>query len=236
MLRWIAFDAVGTLITPEPSVAAAYHSVGQRYGSRVALEEMRTRFRRAFRASEQEDGADATACGSHKTSEHRERRRWRRIVRDVIDDSHDPESCFDDLWAHFAAPANWRCFPETEETLIRLRRAGYRLAIASNFDARLHAVCKGIRPLEPVERTVVSSEVGYRKPGAGFYAALLRDLECAPDEVLMVGDDWVNDIVGARAAGLSAAFLLRNGESPPPESLGSGVPCFRTLDELASEF
>src|SRR5262249_19098289 len=148
MHRWIAFDAVGTLITPQPSVAAAYHAVGRRYGSRVALEEMRTRFRQAFRASEQEDGAAGAARGSQETSEDRERQRWRRIVRDVIDDSEDPDACFDDLWAHFTDPGNWRCFPETGETLERFHRSGYRLAIASNFDARLHAVCSGLGGLE----------------------------------------------------------------------------------------
>ena len=35
-IRWIAFDAVDTLIRPNPSVAAIYQEIGTRHGSRLA--------------------------------------------------------------------------------------------------------------------------------------------------------------------------------------------------------
>ena len=50
--RWIALDAVGTLIYAEPSVAAAYVQIGQRFGSRLSAEDVRQRFAEAFRRAD----------------------------------------------------------------------------------------------------------------------------------------------------------------------------------------
>ena len=39
----IFFDAVGTLIFPQPTAAAIYAEVGRRHGSRLAIDEIRDR-------------------------------------------------------------------------------------------------------------------------------------------------------------------------------------------------
>src|SRR5207249_673698 len=51
----IFFDAVGTLIHPEPPAPDVYQAVGQRYGSAVALADIRRRLSAAFH---QEDALD----------------------------------------------------------------------------------------------------------------------------------------------------------------------------------
>ena len=51
----IAFDAVGTLITPMPSVADIYWQVGNRYASRYSIAELRERFRHAFSQPSHDD-------------------------------------------------------------------------------------------------------------------------------------------------------------------------------------
>jgi len=56
-VRWLAFDAVGTLIAPQPSVAEAYWSIGRQFGSQLALEEVGRRFSKVFRETEQNDCA-----------------------------------------------------------------------------------------------------------------------------------------------------------------------------------
>lgn len=219
MIRWIAFDAVGTLIRPEPSVATAYYEVGRRFGSRMEIESIRARFHTAFAASEAEDaGLARGAAAAYSTSEEREFQRWSHVVRSVLPDVADAEACFDALWRHFAAPTSWRCFDDVAAAISRLSDQGLEIAIASNFDARLHAVCDALPALAPVRVRVVSSEVGFRKPGAGFYAALMKRLECSPDEVLVVGDDWENDVRGAVEFGLQAVFLDRNQELAPSQS------------------
>lgn len=220
--QWIAFDAVGTLIYPEPSVTQAYFDAGRRHGSRRSMAEIRDRFIAVFRDTERNGlrGGSATLSEELVTSEEIEHARWRKIVAEVVDDVPNTDNCFDELFRHFAQPSSWRCFADVAETLTGLSAAGFRLAIASNFDSRLHNVCDALPELRAVTCRVVSAEVGFRKPSDRFYEALLERANCRSDALLMVGDDLENDIVGAREAGL-AALLVARKQAPLTGEIGS---------------
>lgn len=208
MLRWIAFDAVGTLITPDPDVATAYAAIGQRHGSRLTPAELRLRFRSAFTES-------ITAClptenGELLTSEDLERVRWQWIVARTLDDVANPAACFAELFDHFARSENWRVYHDVAATLTMLRTRGFRIALASNFDQRLHAVCQGFPELEGVERIIVSTAVGACKPSSRFYAGLLAACDCSADELLMVGDEFEADVAGPTRMGIRSLHVDRN--------------------------
>jgi putative hydrolase of the HAD superfamily len=205
---------VGTIIHPVPPAGEVYWQVARRFGSRLGLEEITRRFHRAFRETEQGDLAAPVEVRLVST-EAREMERWRQIVSAVIDDIPDAAECFSELVAHFARPNAWSCFDEVPAVLGELKAAGYRLALASNFDRRLHTVCDGIADLRQLDLRVISSEVGWRKPGRKFFEALVNFAGCRPEEVLVVGDDATNDVAGARQAGLEAVLINRRG--PPAE-------------------
>lgn len=217
--RCIAFDAVGTLIHPVPSTADVYFQTAVRFGSRLTSAEIAGRFHQAFRESETTDITGQGRDGL-STSEPREYDRWRWIVARVIDDIADPQACFEDLFAHFARPASWKCFDEVLATLSSLQARGYRLLMASNFDRRLRSVCDGLPGLKLIDGCVISSEVGHRKPSPQFFSALLDAARCSAGELLMVGDDPDNDVVGARDAGI-AALLINRKSTPMAGQLGS---------------
>jgi putative hydrolase of the HAD superfamily len=208
-IKAVVFDAVGTLIHPEPPAAIVYAQIGRRFGSRLARADIASRFTEAFRREEAADGLTGL-----RTSEARERARWRAIVASVLDDVSDPEACFQELFAHFARPEAWRCRPEDGPTLRGLRRRGYVLGLASNYDRRLRSVAAGLAPLKPVEHLVISSEVGWRKPARPFFDAVCQAVGTGPGRVLFVGDDPANDYEGARAAGLQAVLLDPEAKGP----------------------
>jgi putative hydrolase of the HAD superfamily len=205
----VVFDAVGTLIHPEPPAAVVYTHIGRRFGSRLAPDIVASRLTEAFRREEAADRLSGL-----RTSETRERARWRAIVASVLDDVSDPEACFQELFAHFARPEAWCCRPEDGPTLRSLRRRGYILGLASNYDRRLRSVAAGLAPLRPVEHLVISSEVGWRKPARPFFDAVCRVVGADPGRVLYVGDDPANDYEGARAAGLQAVLLDPEAKVP----------------------
>lgn len=205
--RWIVFDAVGTLIDPCPSVGAAYQSVGARFGCLDPVESVARRFRTAFRASE--------SRGSLATTERIEEQRWREIVCEVLPGVTDPEACFRELWDHFARPDSWKSFPDVDESLRTLRQAGYRLGIASNFDRRLNALCDHLPALQCLECRMISTEIGFRKPAAEFYAAVIARCGGVAGQIQMVGDDFEHDVQGPAAAGMRSWHLQRSGESGP---------------------
>jgi len=229
-VRWIAFDAVGTLIHPAPSAAAVYHGVGLRHGSRLAAEEVARRFVDVFARSAQCPDLDCGCVEAEEpchTCEVRERLRWQRIVELVLDDLLSPGECFEELFVHFGQPDNWACFSEVGSALRALRRAGYRLAVCSNFDARLNAVMDGTPQLAPIELRVLSSDVKYRKPSGRFFEALTRAANCAASEILFIGDDPANDVAAAEAAGIWA-WQIERGVGPRQNQP------FQSLDQLVA--
>jgi putative hydrolase of the HAD superfamily len=205
-VRVVFFDAVGTLIHPEPPAAVVYAEAGRRHGSRLTVAEVTQRFRAAFAREEALDLA-----GGLQTSEERELRRWRRIVAEVLDDVADPAACFAELYRHFSLPGAWRCEAEVAGVLERLAARGYGLGVASNYDHRLRAVMAGLAALRPLRELVISSEVGWRKPAPQFFTALTSQAGLPTDRILIVGDDRVNDYEGARACGMPAVLLDPRG-------------------------
>jgi putative hydrolase of the HAD superfamily len=203
-IRAVFFDAVGTLIHPHPLPAEVYALIGSRWGSRLPVDVIAARFRSAFA---REDQVDRDA--GWRTSEAREFERWRRIVGAVLDDVTDPEGCFQEMREHFARPEAWRCEPGVETVFAALAARGLVVGVASNFDGRLRRVLAGLPPLRSLWRLVISSEMGWRKPAPEFFSGLCRVTGLAGDEILMVGDDPVNDAAGAEGAGLRMLLLDR---------------------------
>jgi putative hydrolase of the HAD superfamily len=198
----VVFDAVGTLIHPDPPAPAVYAEVGRKFGSRLPPAVIAARFGEAFRREEVRDLATGL-----RTSEARERERWRRIVAAVLDDVADPQACFEQLFDHFSRPAAWRCEDEVAATLSRLGALGFELGLGSNYDRRLRRVAGGLPALGAIRHLVISSEVGWRKPSPRFFHSLCREVGRGAEDVWYVGDDRANDYDGARAAGLKAVLF-----------------------------
>jgi putative hydrolase of the HAD superfamily len=225
VVRAVFFDAVGTLIHPEPPAALVYAQVASRFGSVRTAAEIGPRFRAAFARQEARD-----AARGWRVDEAHERQRWREIVAEVLDDATDPDGCFETLWEHFSRPESWRCPPEAAATLAALAQRGYLLGLASNYDSRLHRVVAGRPELAAIEPVVISSEVGWRKPAGEFYAAVRQAAGLKIKEILYVGDNVANDYEGARAAGLWAILF-----DPAVRYNDRGWSRVARLDELVQD-
>lgn len=215
-VRAVFFDAVGTLIHPDPPAALVYAEVGRRFGSRVAPDAVPRRFAAAFAREEEADRA-----AGWRTDEARERRRWQAIVAAVLDDVKDAEGCFAELYEHFAQPEAWRVEPGAAGALAAVASGGFAVGMASNYDRRLRRVLAGLSELGALREVVVSSEVGWRKPAAEFFLAGAGRLGLAPGQVLFIGDDRANDYDGARAAGCAALLFDPRGREPAAERVAA---------------
>ncbi len=213
-IRAVAFDAVGTLIEPWPTVSQAYRMAAAELGVEVSDDVVRGRFGMAFSRDE--------SIGGYRTDEANERERWRRIVGDCLPElsRSQADEAFERLWEHFATPENWRLFTDVEPVITRLAQAGLKLCIASNFDGRLRQVWAGLAdPDLPLRTFVISSEVGARKPGGPFYDAVLSSLGHPASETLFVGDDPANDFRVPRELGFHAVLIDRRRRVELPDSI-----------------
>jgi putative hydrolase of the HAD superfamily len=151
----------------------------------------------------------------------------RRRCAAVVQEQLQTALPLDDVLDALLGAIRFRAYPEVPGVLARLRAGGARLAVVSNWYVSLHDVLErtGLRPL--VDAVVISAELGVAKPDPAIFRAALDRLGAGPDGALHVGDSLEDDVAGARAAGLEAVLVARNG-APAPE----GVRAVRSLAEL----
>lgn len=116
---------------------------------------------------------------------------------------------------HLAAMASeLRLFADAAEALdlVHSRRPRPLLAILTNGPQSVQR--RRIDQLglsSRVDFVVVSGELGVAKPDLAFFTAALRQADCAAADAVMIGDNPVADIAGAKAAGLRAVWVDRAG-------------------------
>lgn len=112
------------------------------------------------------------------------------------------------LW-NILGPAHFSVFPDVERTLRSLRARGVRLMLVSNWHAGLRGFCRAFGLDKYFDVIVSSFEAGYEKPDPRIFAIACARLGLQPEQVLHIGDNPVDDVEGARAAGLAAVHLER---------------------------
>ncbi len=216
----VLLDALGTLLEledPGPPLVAelAARGVG------VSVEEARTAV-----------VAEMTYYRAHhdEASDRARLADLRRRCAEVLRDSLPPPARalgLDTLTAALLDALRFRPFDEVPAALGRLRAAGLRLVVVSNWDVSLHdqLAATGLDVL--VDGAVSSAEVGAGKPGPAIFAAALEVAGVGAHHALMVGDSLDTDVAGAQAAGIAAVLVDRHGTS------GGRVPAgTRVLESL----
>ena len=227
----VVFDAVGTLLYAQPSVAEAYRNAALRFGWSGNLADIETRFNVAFKSA---SGREHDLV----TSEAIQRVRWREVVGRVFSDLPQPtvDSIFADLWEHFAQPKSWSIYPDAIDVIELLDASQIRWCIASNFDARLHQVLAGMPELATCHRVFCSSEVGFDKPAVDFYFQIEQALGLDSSQLIMVGDDMQHDALAAESAGWIGLHIHRDSSKIPGKPSAAqvldGPPQITALTEI----
>jgi putative hydrolase of the HAD superfamily len=117
-------------------------------------------------------------------------------------------------------------FPDVVPALHALRERGLRLVVVSNWDCSLGEWLDRAGIGQLVDGVVSSAVVGVAKPVPAVFEAGLELAGCSAAEALFVGDSVENDVEGARAAGMRAILVRREGGLP------GGVDAVRSLEQL----
>lgn len=90
-----------------------------------------------------------------------------------------------------------------------------RLAVITNGASDTQrAVLRALGIQERFDAVIVSGEVGVAKPEPRIFQLALDSLGVRPDQAWHVGDNLHVDVAGARAAGLTAVWVNRDGATP----------------------
>ena len=132
-----------------------------------------------------------------------------------------------DFWSRF--PAHTRPFPETIETLNRLRIVGLKLGIITNGSVAVQeAKIEQLGLSSLIDAVVISEREGIRKPHREIFQRALARLCVGVSDAWFVGDNPDDDVAGAVAAGLRT-FWRECPDWPRPSTVCETI---RSLDEL----
>jgi putative hydrolase of the HAD superfamily len=109
------------------------------------------------------------------------------------------------------AAIRFRAFPDAAPALNELRKLGLRLVCVSNWDVSLPEVLARCGLDGALDGVVTSAEAGVRKPDPAIFAPAVELARCSAAEALYVGDTPAEDLVAARAAGIRALLIARDG-------------------------
>jgi phosphoglycolate phosphatase len=114
-----------------------------------------------------------------------------------------------------------RPYPAVPETLMALRRRGYRLAICTNKPQRATvAVLQGLDLARLFDAVAGGDRFATRKPDPGHLQALIAELAAESARTAMIGDNE-NDAAAARGAAVPFVLMRYGYARVDPETLGA---------------
>lgn len=154
---------------------------------------------------------------------------WRSLVLkyigktddDIIDKVYES---FLEFYEEFAT-----LFDGVIETIEQLSRKTHLVLVANGNSKRLRRLIHKYKLNNYFLDFVISSETPYQKPDRFMFEYALKMYNYSPKDVIMVGDKYDNDIMGAQKCGMLTAIL--SSKNTPPSSY-KYIPDF-TIDRLA---
>ena len=205
MIQAVLFDVDFTLALPGPELGPdGYLRLGERHGLELDVTRLDEAREQAFRELQR-----------HPDLVHDEEL-WvaftELMIRGMGGDADAARACAADMVARWMLHENFTLYDDVLPVLEELRRQGRKLGLISNGERDLDEFASH-HALE-VDVAVGSRSFGRTKPHPSIFEAALEQLGVAPANAAMVGDSYADDIEGARALGMRAFLLDRDGRYP----------------------
>ena len=223
--RAVLLDALGTLLALEPPAPLLRRELARRF--RIEISEAQAGralgTEIAYYRAHLDEGRDASSLAAL-------RRRCAGVLQEALPATDEVAALNpDELTETLLASLRFTAFPDVHPALTAARSHGRRLVVVSNWDISLVDVLErlGLSPL--LDGVLTSAQVGARKPSPRIFSRALELAGVDASECVHVGDSLMEDIAGARGAGIAAILIRRDGVPGP-----SGIPTIKTLDELGT--
>lgn len=229
-IRAIFFDAGFTLLRPNPPLPDLAVQVAASHGISIAPEAMR----------------EHLPTVSHHFAGHRHVLRgtwadnhsiiatWRAYFTDIFAPFVPPDqpevlaACAEEVLAIFDSPAGWDVYPDVWPMLEKLR-GRYTLGVISDWGIALGPILRAHGLLPEFAILVVSATSRRAKPDPALFDVALQRADALGDYTLYIGDTYVQDVLGARAAGIHPILIDRRARLDPQHL---DCPIIHSLSEL----
>jgi putative hydrolase of the HAD superfamily len=202
MTRAVFLDALGTLVELEPPWVSLRSRVPSEVGDERLEDALRAEM--AYYRDHAHEGRDEASLAD-----------LRERCAAIVSERLGVEITVDEL----VEAIRFDAYADAVPALRELRDGGHRLVAVSNWDCSLPAVLERCGLGELLDGAVSSAAAGARKPDPAIFEPALELVGCGPGEALHVGDTPEEDVEGARAAGIRALLIDRDGNGGDISSL-----------------
>ncbi|MGH2603623.1 MAG: HAD family hydrolase, partial [Dehalococcoidia bacterium] len=174
-----------------------------------------------------------------------EERRWRdgpaalraHLAAYGVGCAEDAAVClWEALWLVPPSAKNHHLFPDAVATVLALSAAGYRLAVATARPQSTAITARELREMglpDVFAAIVAAGEAGYRKPHPRVFESAARQLGVRPEQAVVIGDSYEQDIVPAAGLGMIPVLKLNERIADPSWVLARHqVPSLAALLDL----
>ncbi len=209
----VFFDAGYTLVWFQPTVEEIVLVALARIGIDATVEQVRAAFRSVWRLEDQDA---ATRCFPATVAYDHEVQLWRdrELLRCFgVEDEAQRERYAAHTEEIYGTPGTLRLYDDALPVLDRLRDAGMRLGIISNWSWNLRRRVAQVGLQGYFEVVMASAYAGCQKPHPDIFHQALAAMGMSAQQAVHVGDLVATDVVGARAAGIQPILLDREGKA-----------------------
>jgi HAD superfamily hydrolase (TIGR01549 family) len=210
-IRTVFLDVGFTLLAPHPSVVEIAISVCASLG--CALD--RERLTGALPEAEATLRAMATENPTLWSDERAIRRLWTAYFTVLLgaallpEQGGERERLVTAVVEAFEHASNYRLYPDVIPALKRMREHGLQLGVISDWGIGLGLILRHHDLIDYFDFAVVSAAVRHSKPDPALFQTALTRANAIPDYAVHVGDAYLLDVLGARAAGITPVLLDR---------------------------
>jgi putative hydrolase of the HAD superfamily len=226
-IRAIFYDAGHTLVHPRPEIDEVWDFLAHQLGADIEHRGAFPDVAAFFYSRLGEDGLGSYA------SDAAARTFWSEYYAFALRDAapglprEQALSAGEALYNWYAEPAQWQPFPEVVQALEAARARGLVQGVVSDWGSDLLPILHAHEITRLMDFVVASAVVGSSKPHRDIFLYALGRAGVSADETVYVGDSYLADVLGSRAAGLHPVLIDRGGAAPKIDA-----PVVRALTDV----
>jgi putative hydrolase of the HAD superfamily len=210
-IRTIFFDVGFTLLHPYPSLPEICHQVCQQLHLHIHLDEVRDRMHIAEDYFLRQQRLNRHTWASEQAIKEFWIGYYMNLLRPFVEE-HDEARLYqlsDAINQEFAKHTSWQMYPDVLPTLDTLHARGYTLGAVSDWGIALGPILRHLHLTRYFDCLLISATTRQAKPSPMLYDLALQRCNAIADYTLHIGDSYVQDVLGARAVGITPILLDR---------------------------
>ncbi|MGC9326434.1 MAG: HAD family hydrolase [Candidatus Hinthialibacter sp.] len=136
------------------------------------------------------------------------------------------------LWEEWLKGERLRLFDDSLSALQRLRQAGFKLSVISNWDETFDGMLERLGVSDLFETTLTSVQAGFSKPDRRLFQLALERAGASPRQAWYLGDQMEADIQPAREMGFKTIYVDYYGKRESGEAADYIAPSMSVAAEI----